>query len=113
FGVREESGRPLTATLTSYLRPRSLLLILDNCEHLLAACARVAEETLRACPRLHILATSREGLGIVGEQTYRVPSLSLPDPRQWGIVDGRWSMVDGRWGMGTGQSAGHQPSTID
>src|SRR5439155_531895 len=79
LGVREEPGRPLTATLTDYLKPKTLLLILDNCEHLLAACAQLADTLLRACPSLRLLASSREGLGIGGEQTYRVPSLSLPD----------------------------------
>ena len=54
--------------------------MLDNCEHLLAACAALADSLLRACPQLRILATSREALGIAGEKTYRVPSLSLPDP---------------------------------
>src|SRR5262249_45935733 len=78
--VREEPGRPLTATLGDYLRAKALLLVLDNCEHLLAACAQLAESLLRACPKLRVLASSREGLGIAGEQTYRVPSLSLPDP---------------------------------
>jgi predicted ATPase/class 3 adenylate cyclase len=81
LGVREQPGRPLTATLTDYLRPKSLLLILDNCEHLLAACAQLADALLRSCPRLRMLASSREALGIGGEQTYRVPSLSLPDAR--------------------------------
>jgi predicted ATPase/Tfp pilus assembly protein PilF len=80
LGVREEPNRPITATLTDYLRPKSPLLLLDNCEHLLTACAQLAATLLRSCPRLHILASSREGLGIGGEQTYRVPSLSLPDP---------------------------------
>jgi predicted ATPase/class 3 adenylate cyclase len=81
LGVREEPGRPLTATLTDYLRPKQVLLILDNCEHLLTACAQLVEGLLRGCPKLRILASSREGLGIGGEQTYRVPSLSLPDAR--------------------------------
>src|SRR5207247_1613073 len=79
LGVREEPGRPLTATLTDYLRPKQALLVLDNCEHLLAACAQLAESLLQACPKLRILASSREWLGIRGEQTYRVPSLSVPD----------------------------------
>ena len=70
LGVREEPGRPLTATLTDYLRPKSLLLVLDNCEHLLSACAQLADTLLRACPNLRILASSREGLGIAGELTY-------------------------------------------
>jgi predicted ATPase len=80
LGVREEPNRPITATLTDYLRPKSLLLLLDNCEHLLTACTQLASTLLQSCPLLHILASSREGLGIGGEQTYRVPSLSLPDP---------------------------------
>src|SRR5207249_988502 len=67
LGVREQPGRPLTATLTDYLRAKQVLLILDNCEHLLSACAHLAESLLRACPKLRILASSREGLGIGGE----------------------------------------------
>jgi len=67
--------------LVDFLRPRSLLLILDNCEHLLSACAQLADSLLHRCPTLKILATSREGLGIAGERIYRVPSLSVPDPR--------------------------------
>ncbi len=79
LGVREEGGRPLTDTLSDFLRPKSLLLILDNCEHLAAACADLAGALLRRCPQLRILATSREPLGIAGELTYPVPPLSLPD----------------------------------
>ena len=54
--------------------------MLDNCEHLIGACAKTAELILRRCPRVHLLATSREPLGIGGETIYRVPSLSLPGP---------------------------------
>jgi predicted ATPase/class 3 adenylate cyclase len=79
LGVREEPMRSLLAILTSYLRTKNLLLILDNCEHLIEACARLADVLLRACPNLRILATSREALGIPGETTWLVPSLSLPD----------------------------------
>jgi predicted ATPase/class 3 adenylate cyclase len=82
LGVREEPNHPVLATLTDYLRAKQLLLILDNCEHLIEACAQLADALLHACPRLHILASSREALGIAGETTYRVPSLSCPDPRQ-------------------------------
>jgi predicted ATPase/DNA-binding SARP family transcriptional activator len=78
LGMREEPGRPLTSTLADYLHPRTALLLVDNCEHLLTAAAQLAEELLRVCPRLQVLTTSREGLGLLGEQTYRVPSLSLP-----------------------------------
>jgi predicted ATPase/class 3 adenylate cyclase len=81
LGLREEPGRPLTATLMDYLRTKSPLVVLDNCEHLLPACAQLADSVLRTCPQLRILASSREGLGIVGEQTYRVPSLSLPSAK--------------------------------
>jgi predicted ATPase/class 3 adenylate cyclase/Tfp pilus assembly protein PilF len=80
LGVKEEAERALLQTLIEYLRPRRLLLLLDNSEHLLAACASLAEALLRACPQLRMLATSREGLGIAGETTYRVPSLSSPHP---------------------------------
>src|SRR5262249_21264885 len=83
LGVREQPGRPLAETLADHLKPKTLLLILDNCEHLLTACAQLAESLLRGCPQLRILASSREGLGIAGERTYRVPSLSLPDPKEW------------------------------
>ena len=83
-GVREEPGRPLLATLTDALRPKRLLLVLDNCEHLLDACARLADALLRACPHLRVLATSREALGIAGEVPYRVPSLALPDAQRTG-----------------------------
>jgi predicted ATPase/class 3 adenylate cyclase len=87
LGVREEPGRALTATLTDHLRPRSLLLVLDNCEHLLSASAHLVESLLRACLHLRVLASSREPLGVSGEQTYRVPSLSLPDPRHLPALD--------------------------
>ena len=79
LGVREEPGRPLSATLAAYLQPKALLLLLDNCEHLVGACAELANALLRTCPKLRILASSREGLLAAGETTYRVPSLSVPD----------------------------------
>ena len=79
--VREEAGHLLLDTLTEYLRARSMLLILDNCEHLVDACARLVDALLRSCPRLKVLASSREALATAGEVTYVVPSLSLPDPR--------------------------------
>ncbi len=81
LGVREQPGRPLTETLLDHLRPKKALLVLDNCEHLIGACAGLADALLRACPNLRILATSREALGVAGEGTWPVPSLSLPDPR--------------------------------
>jgi AAA domain len=77
-GVREEPGRPLLATLVDVLKPRRLLLVLDNCEHLLDACAWLADALLRAGPQVRLLATSREALGIAGETVWRVPSLPVP-----------------------------------
>jgi predicted ATPase/class 3 adenylate cyclase len=78
LGVREEPGRPLLQTLVDSLRSQRLLLLLDNCEHVLDVCTRLADALLKNCPQVQILATSREAMGIAGEQTYRVPSLSLP-----------------------------------
>ena len=79
FGLRESPERPLIELVTDYLRAKNLLLILDNCEHLIEECARIAERLVQNCPNLKILASSREALGVSGETTYRVPSLSLPD----------------------------------
>lgn len=80
--VREQPGRPVLDALIDYLRSRTLLLILDNCEHLIGACAQLAETLLRTSPNLKILASSREALGISGEVTFDVPSLSIADLRQ-------------------------------
>ena len=76
--LREEKGRAAEETLVDYLASRRLLVVLDNCEHLVGACARLAERLLRAAPGLTVLATSREALGISGERTVGVPALSLP-----------------------------------
>lgn len=81
LGVREQPGASLEQTLAAYLQARRLLLLLDNCEHLLAACARLAEDMLQTCPQLHILASSREAMRVAGEAPYHVPSLALPDLR--------------------------------
>jgi predicted ATPase/Tfp pilus assembly protein PilF len=85
LGVREEPGRPLLQTLTEFLRPKRVLLVLDNCEHVVEACAQLASALARACPALRIVATSREALGVGGERVYHVPSLAAPDPRQWAL----------------------------
>jgi len=92
-GVRERAGRPLVATLADALRSRQLLLVLDNCEHVLAACAALADGLLRACPRLRIVATSREVLGIAGETAFPVPPLTLPASEGTAPSGGR--LVDG------------------
>jgi predicted ATPase/class 3 adenylate cyclase/DNA-binding XRE family transcriptional regulator len=80
FGLRELPNMPLNTIVMDYLRAKQLLLILDNCEHLVKACATFADQLLHACPQLKILASSREALGVAGEAIYHVPSLSLPDP---------------------------------
>ena len=82
LGVREQQARSLTETLSEYLRSKKVLVVLDNCEHLVQACAELAETLLRSCPELCVLATSREALGITGEVAWPVPSLSLPDLRR-------------------------------
>jgi non-specific serine/threonine protein kinase len=79
LGLREEPHRPLLATLIDYLTEKHLLLVLDNCEHLVSPCAELAAALLQRCPCVQILATSRETLSVPGETTYRVPSLALPD----------------------------------
>jgi predicted ATPase/DNA-binding SARP family transcriptional activator len=78
LGVAERPSEPVTETLVAFLKSKRLLLLLDNCEHLLAACGTLADALLRHCPAVRILATSREPLSILGETTYRIPGLSLP-----------------------------------
>ena len=78
FGLREEPNRPLLITLLDQLKDRQVLLVLDNCEHLVGACADLTAALLSACRSVHILATSQEGLGVAGERLYRVPSLDAP-----------------------------------
>ena len=82
LGVREEPGQDASTALAAQLRSKRLLLILDNCEHLISACAVLVERILRACPGVTILATSREALAVAGEVAWRVPSLSLPSVAQ-------------------------------
>lgn len=79
LGMREDTGRPVMDRLTFFLQRRQTLLILDNCEHLLQACASLADTLLRACPSLKMMASSLEPLGVAGEAIYRVPSLSYPE----------------------------------
>jgi predicted ATPase len=78
--MHERSARPPLQSLTGYLARRRLLLLLDSCDRLVPACAALADQLLRACPGLRILATSREPLGVYGEALFVVPPLSTPDP---------------------------------
>jgi non-specific serine/threonine protein kinase len=79
LGVRERLGEPILATVGRALATTQRLPVIDNCEHLVEACARVVETLLQACPRLHILATSREPLRVGPEVIWRVPALTLPE----------------------------------
>ena len=78
-GMQTQTGKTALETLADFLREKTALLILDNCEHLLETCARLADGLLHAAANLKILSSSREALGVRGEQAWHVPSLSIPD----------------------------------
>ncbi|MGE5265064.1 MAG: ATP-binding protein, partial [Acidobacteriota bacterium] len=78
LSVREQEGQPLTQTLLDYLRAKQLLLVLDNCEHLIQAVAEQVDQVMCCAPALRILATSREPLGTAGEVVWSIPPLSFP-----------------------------------
>jgi predicted ATPase/DNA-binding NarL/FixJ family response regulator len=78
LGLLDQSARWGAATLSGYLAGRHVLLVLDQCEHLADACAVLADALLRTCPQLHIIATSRHVLGVVGESTVAVPPMTVP-----------------------------------
>ncbi len=80
LGVREAADGPIRTALLEFLEHRELLLVLDNCEHLLDEVAPLVDEILRSCAGVVALATSREGLGIAGERTYPLPPLPVPEP---------------------------------
>ena len=82
LNVRENSQEKIIETLITYLKTKEPLLVLDNCEHLIRACAHYTEHLLGACPKLRILATSIEALGLFNETIWQVPSLPLPEIHQ-------------------------------
>ena len=82
LGAAGQSRSPLMDKVTGYLRGRELLLVLDNCEHLIEACAQVVQQVLRSVPRVRFLVTSRERLGVPGEALLAVPPLGVPEPRE-------------------------------
>jgi predicted ATPase/class 3 adenylate cyclase len=86
LGVAQQPGRPALETLVDALAPQDVLIVLDNCEHLVGACAKTVDAIVRHCSRVHLIATSREPLGIGGETIYRVPALSLPPPGRVGTL---------------------------
>jgi predicted ATPase/class 3 adenylate cyclase/TolA-binding protein len=78
IGLKEEPGNLVENTLTEYLKDKEILIILDNCEHLISECANISEMLISKCPKLKLISTSREALNCSGEQTYILPSLSVP-----------------------------------
>jgi class 3 adenylate cyclase len=80
LGVVQRAGRSLERSIVEFLRPNHLLLVLDNCEHLLDASGRLAAGILADCPQVRVLATSREALAVAGEQLWPLSSLDLPEP---------------------------------
>jgi predicted ATPase/DNA-binding SARP family transcriptional activator len=87
LGLNAQTDQPLLEALAHFLQTRQSLLILDNCEHLLDACAQLAEHLLLACPGLKILCTSRESLSLTGENIWRVPTLSLPEAERPSLAE--------------------------
>ena len=80
LGIKEESKKTTEETLIDFLKGKEILILLDNCEQLIHACANLTERFLSSCPKLKIIATSREALNCQGEITYRIPPLTIPDP---------------------------------
>ena len=87
IGINEQAGRPPMELLKEYLRGKTSLIVLDNCEHLIEASANVTNVLLNAAPELKVLASSREAMGIKGELAYPVPSLSSPDIKNLPVID--------------------------
>ena len=87
LGVQEQPDRPLTHTLVDFLREKKMLSVLDNCEHLLDAAARLTDTLLDSCPRLRVLATSREALNVEGETRWQVGPLSVPGEQERPTVE--------------------------
>jgi predicted ATPase/class 3 adenylate cyclase len=117
LGIAGQPGRLVAETLVDALAPQDILIVLDNCEHLIGGCAKTADAILRRCPRVHLLATSREPLGIGGETVYRVPSLSLPGPRDNGSASPESSdavalFVDRARAQGASLAAGEQAAGL-
>ncbi|EWC62213.1 putative protein kinase [Actinokineospora spheciospongiae] len=93
LGLGSQTTRPPVEVLTHHLRTRRLLLVLDNCEHLVDACAHLVEALLRACPRLAVLATSRQSLGVAGERLFPVSPLAVPEPGESAAALGQYDAV--------------------
>ena len=89
FGIRPVADQPMMELLINFVRPKQMLLVLDNCEHLIDACAQVARQLLTEAPKLRILATSREALAMAGETIYPVSGLAWPSSSKAVVPDGQ------------------------
>jgi predicted ATPase len=94
LGLHEQQGQPPLDTLIDHLRRRRLLLLLDNCEHVVAACAALAERLLRACPELQILTTSQQALGNADETVWPVAPLALPPRPAQALTEGEVRLLE-------------------
>ena len=117
LGMAGQPGRPALEALLDALAPQAMLIMLDNCEHLIGACAKAADAILRRCPGVHLVATSREPLGIGGETIYRLPPLSLPEPGDSGSSAAESSdavalFADRARAQGTGLSVNEQTGPL-
>lgn len=92
LNVREKTNQPLMETIMEFLKPRELLIIMDNCEHLISTCANFVEDLLTACPGIKVLVTSREALGLPGEMSFHVPSMKLPDIEKLPKLEDIWDV---------------------
>jgi predicted ATPase/class 3 adenylate cyclase len=117
LGIGGPPGQPVHEALLDALAPQAMLIVLDNCEHLIGACAKIADAILRRCPKVHLLATSREPIGIGGEAIYRVPPLSLPGPDEDGMLAAESSdavalFIERAREQGTGLAADEQTGPL-
>jgi predicted ATPase/DNA-binding SARP family transcriptional activator len=87
LGIYLDANTPVLTRLMQYLEKKHILVILDNCEHLLPGCTRLVDTLLKNCPQLHILGTSRENFSLPGEASHHLPTLTFPDPHSWPGLD--------------------------
>jgi len=90
--IREKTNQPLMDSIVDFLKPREMLVVMDNCEHLISTCADFVEALLMVCPNLKIMVTSREALGLPGEISFHVPSLRLPDIEKLPKMEEVWNV---------------------
>jgi len=117
LGIAAQPGARALDVLVDALAPQDMLIIMDNCEHLVGGCAKTAEALMRRCPRVRLIATSREPLGIGGEMIYMVPPLSLPAPGESGLLaaesaDAVALLVERARAQGTGLSVDQQSAPL-